>query len=256
MRQTKVIVIGAAGNLGRRLVSRGLAHGHEVTAFVRTASNFAAKTGPTDRSPVKVIEGDVLDAQSLSAAVRGHDVVVNTAGHAADGRAFVELFKAVLAVVERELPTPGRFWALAGAAALTIPHYDGVGLPGVPKIYASHKENWQALETSRLDWSLMCPGPMIAAPSGQIRSDLRVSTDIVPYHVPGWAGLAPRLALSLLMKSKLPELIVSYEDVADIMMSNLLPAGRFSRHRVGVALPVGERGRKENWTPGARGGDS
>lgn len=254
MGRTKVIVIGAAGNLGRRLVSRGIAHGHEVTAFVRSANSLTAQIGARSATAIRVMEGDVLDGRSLALAVRGHDIAINAAGNVFDGDAFTALFRSVVAAVTRELPAPKRFWALAGAAALTLPHYNGigVGLPGVPKSYVPHEKNWKALEASDLDWSLMCPGPMVAAPAGQIRSDLRVSIDVVPYEVPGWARWAPRIALSLLMKAKLPELIVSYEDVADIIMSNLSPGGRFSRHRVGVALPAGERGRKEDWVLGTR----
>jgi hypothetical protein len=31
------------------------------------------------------------------------------------------------------------------------------------------------------------------------------------------------------------------------MLANLAPGGRMSRHRVGLALPEGMRGKKEQW---------
>lgn len=73
------------------------------------------------------------------------------------------------------------------------------------------------------------------------RSDLRVRVDVVPFDVSPWARGAPRLALSLMMRRRLEEVVVSYEDVAELMMSNLAPTGPFRRRRVGLALPRGER---------------
>ena len=58
------------------------------------------------------------------------------------------------------------------------------------------------------------------------------------------------------MKAKLPELIVPYEGVAAVIMANIAAGGRFSRHRVGIALPAGERGVKAGWKLGQRGPDA
>jgi len=103
---------------------------------------------------------------------------------------------------------------------------------------------------------MMCPGPMIAAEHSTQRSNLRISVDSMPYRVGTWTKYAPPLALSLVMKSKLPELIVSYEDIATVILANIEAGDRFSRHRGGVALPEGERSVKEGWTLGRRGPDA
>jgi uncharacterized protein len=42
-------------------------------------------------------------------------------------------------------------------------------------------------------------------------------------------------------------MIVSYADAVALMLANLTPDGEMSRHRVGLALPVGMRGKKEQW---------
>jgi uncharacterized protein len=47
--------------------------------------------------------------------------------------------------------------------------------------------------------------------------------------------------------SRIPEMIVSYADAAALMLANLTRWGEVSRRRVGLALPVGMRGRKERW---------
>lgn len=254
----KVIVTGAAGNLGRRLVTRGLAHGHEITAFVRSAGRFAEHWGGPLPGGVKVVEGDVRDAAGLGAAVAGHDALVNAAGHATEGQDFVTLFDAVVSVADTHLPPAARLWMVAGAAALTVPHTSrlGVDLPGMPAIYKTHETNWRRLQAARHDWALMCPGPMTAAGDGRPRGDLRVSIEVSPLEIGAWARWAPAIALSLAMKRRLPELIVSYEDVAEIIMTHLASGDRFSRQRVGVALPPNEQGSKSGWTPGQRGPNS
>lgn len=254
----RVLVLGAAGNLGRRLLTRGLAHGHEVTAFVRSRDRLIERMEGGSHGGLRIIEGDLLDAGVLAHAMRDHDIVVSAAGHVTDGERFVELFRAIVAASEQQLPPPRRLWMLAGAAALSIPHTGrtGVALPGVPNVYRLHEVNWRQLEASRTDWTLVCPGPMVTDENWQPRTDLRVSFDVAPYDVGTWAKWAPPVALSLMMKSRLPELIVSYDDVAELIMANLAAGGPFSRRRVGLALPAGQRGRKDHWTLGRRGAET
>ena len=41
--------------------------------------------------------------------------------------------------------------------------------------------------------------------------------------------------------------ICSYADAAALILGSLTPGGEMSRHRVGLALPVGMRGKKAQW---------
>jgi hypothetical protein len=47
---------------------------------------------------------------------------------------------------------------------------------------------------------------------------------------------------------KVPEMIISHDDAAVFMLSHLEAGDALSRHRVGLALPAGMRGRKDQWT--------
>lgn len=234
-----MIVVGAGGNLGLRLVSRGRAHGHQVTAFVRDAARFTEGASRLGLADVATVEGDAFDHDALGRAIAGHDVVVSAAGTAADGAIFAELFARVFGVASRVLPAPRRIWMVASTAALTIPHAGVIaaGLPGVPRMHRLHEADWRLMEASDADWSLMCPGPMFAAKDGLPGADVRVSVDIVPFAVPRWAGWMPRIGLSLMMQRRLPEETLSYEDVAEVMMANLADDGPFKRRRVGLAGP-------------------
>ena len=44
-----------------------------------------------------------------------------------------------------------------------------------------------------------------------------------------------------------PEIIVPYADAAAVMLANLDRGNAMAQHRVGLALPVGMRGRKPQW---------
>jgi hypothetical protein len=48
--------------------------------------------------------------------------------------------------------------------------------------------------------------------------------------------------------SVIPQMIVPYADAAALMLANLDRGNAMSRHRVGLALPVGMRGRKSQWS--------
>lgn len=251
----KVVIIGGAGNLGQRLISRGLANGHALTVLVRDQRRFVARWQSPEPWPFEIVEGDATDPDVLRRAIAGQDALVNAAGIVTDGARFGALVDAIAGVGAEMLPPPHRMWFLAGAAVLDVPHTEriGVSLPGVPSIYKWHEANWRRLECSDTDWSLMCPGPMIPSATQTPRTDLRVSCDELPYNVDRWARWAPGVALSVMMKTKLPELIVSYEDIAEIIMTHMQPASIFSRRRVGVALPDGRHGSKPGWVLGQRG---
>lgn len=69
----KVLVVGAAGKTGRAVVEQAVEEGHEVTAFVHSDSGY-------DVPGVAVRIGDATDPETVGAAVKGQDAVVDTVG--------------------------------------------------------------------------------------------------------------------------------------------------------------------------------
>lgn len=70
----KILVIGAGGGTGEEVLGQAVERGHEVTAFVHHADDFSAPPA------IRVVQGDVLDAQAVQQAVAGQDAVIDTLG--------------------------------------------------------------------------------------------------------------------------------------------------------------------------------
>jgi nucleoside-diphosphate-sugar epimerase len=71
----KILVTGATGKVGSRLARRLAQRGDRVRALVRDPKRAAALS----EHRIELVEGDLLDASSLAAAVRGVDAVVHCA---------------------------------------------------------------------------------------------------------------------------------------------------------------------------------
>src|ERR1700761_6122910 len=71
----KILITGATGKVGSRLVSRMLAKGYQVSILVRDAEKAAAliKLG------ARVVIGDLYNADTLPPAVEGMDAVIHLA---------------------------------------------------------------------------------------------------------------------------------------------------------------------------------
>ncbi|MCU6797452.1 NAD(P)-dependent oxidoreductase [Paenibacillus sp. WQ 127069] len=70
-----VFVTGVTGKIGSRFVPRLLQHGHNIKVLVRDA----AKADSFQQQGVEVIEGDLLQIESLANALQGIDTVVHLA---------------------------------------------------------------------------------------------------------------------------------------------------------------------------------
>jgi uncharacterized protein YbjT (DUF2867 family) len=75
MSTTPVLVVGATGSLGGKVVDELLERGKNVRALVRPTSDASS----LESRGVEIARGDMLDVDSLVAAMRGADAVITTA---------------------------------------------------------------------------------------------------------------------------------------------------------------------------------
>jgi uncharacterized protein len=244
---SRVVILGATGSLGRHVAQQAIAAKHDVVVVVRTP----AKLSPEVRDKVSVHQCDLsaTSTSDLTAMLRGHDAVINTAGLVTEGQAFVNLFDRLVtgleAVSNGDRPV---CWFLAGAGLLDIDGSGrrGVDLPRIRSTYWPHRVNFERIRRSNLDWRLLCPGPMVEQPPlGLAR--LRMSFDQLPVQVPAFGRVLPGVLFLPVFAYLIPEMIIPYGDAASLMLENLARGGEMSHHRVGLALPLGMRGQKDQW---------
>jgi len=71
----KILVTGGTGFIGLNTVKRLVGTDHQTTCLIRATSDTSVLTG----LGVKLVTGDVTDRESLRAAVKGHDCIINLA---------------------------------------------------------------------------------------------------------------------------------------------------------------------------------
>lgn len=237
-----ICILGATGNCGRRIVKGAIERGHAVTALVRDSCQLQ----PQDRLTIRTVSFE--DPAQLADAMRGHNAVINSAGNISQGASYVPFVGRIIRAAEDALGAGGRFWLFGGAAALDVPGTNicTLDLPGVPKLFEAHRANLHVVRASTLDWSMLCPGPMIDAPDGKGSGGLLLSDEHWPVPRPKLTYFLPRIALSLAFKLAMPRMTVYYEDAACVILDHLDQGRRFSHKRVGIALPRGEKRHKDD----------
>lgn len=71
----KLILFGATGFSGQGILAEALKHGHEVTILVRDASKIQIK-----HKNLKIIEGNVLDPQTVASVLHHQEAVIQCLG--------------------------------------------------------------------------------------------------------------------------------------------------------------------------------
>ncbi len=72
----KLLIIGGTGGTGKELIKRALDEDHEITVLVRNP-----KKVHTVHPNLRILEGNVLDSNSVERAVIGQDAVLSALGH-------------------------------------------------------------------------------------------------------------------------------------------------------------------------------
>jgi putative NADH-flavin reductase len=71
----RLTILGATGGIGRLLLPLALDEGHEVTAFARAPEKIT-RTG----SRLRILGGDLYDADQMARAIQGSDAVLSAFG--------------------------------------------------------------------------------------------------------------------------------------------------------------------------------
>ncbi len=161
-----IVLIGAGGMIGQRILHEALSRGHSVTALVRDTS----RTGE-QRANLDYRTGDIFKPDTIAAAAVDHDVVVSAYGPGASGDANL-VVKAAHSLIEAFTRVePIRLIAVSGAGSLEVkPSVQLVDTPDFPAPWkAMAMAHRDALEVYRkagfagFDWTAISPPALIEA---------------------------------------------------------------------------------------------
>jgi hypothetical protein len=169
-----LILFGASGTIGKRILAEALRRGHSVTAVARDPSRI------TLADPhVRVLAGDVLDPENVAALAAGHDAVVSAVGPGkGDPR---EVVAAARSLVRALAKLPGvRLVVVGGAGSLRIPSGTQlVDTPDFPTAWKpaalAHREALEVYQHCDADWTYLSPAALIEP--GHRTGKYRTETD-------------------------------------------------------------------------------
>jgi hypothetical protein len=163
----KVVLLGASGMIGSRLLAELASRGHQVTALARNPDKIAALPGVTAQAV------DAYDRKALAAAYAGHDAAISSVHYlASDADTLIGAAK------DSGVP---RYLVVGGAGSLEVaPGVKLVDTPQFPAIYLKEAQAGGAFldklkaETA-LDWTFLSPSALIGP--GERTGTFRLGTD-------------------------------------------------------------------------------
>ena len=162
----RVVLYGATGMIGSRILKELLSRGHTVTVVARDPSNVAPQNNVT------IEKGDMLDADNIAKVAKGSDVVISSYGPPSGAQGpdptkvsqLVEATRALIAGVRRA--GAPRIIMVGGAGSLEVsPGLQIVDAPTFPDAYKpvalAHRDAYYVMRESDLNWTYFSPAMMI-----------------------------------------------------------------------------------------------
>jgi putative NADH-flavin reductase len=206
----RVVVFGAGGRVGQRVVEYALEAGHEVRAVVRNKGQLPFSETKT----LHIDLGDVLAPLVTQTVLRGANVVVSALGNRLYDEGITLRADATRLILEG-MNVHGVPRLILVSAAGVLPHKPGVLRgeyfveQGFEHVFADHRAAWQLVEKSGIDFTLACPPKMA---NGMRLRSYRREIDNLPE---GGREISP-------------------EDAADFIV-DVMGSDEYRRARVGIA---------------------
>ena len=202
----KILLVGASGMIGSRVLAEATARGHQVTAVTRHPEKIAA--GPN----VRAVGLNATDAGALAAEARATDVIVTATSPRGGGDPVAEARAVGDAAIAAARQAGRRLFVVGGAGSLNLP--DGRPLAEtLPDAYRPEalamRGVLNSLKASDIDWTFFSPAAMIS---------------------PGTKTGTYRLGTTTLLSNDKGESRISAEDYAHALVNELeRPAHRRSQ---------------------------
>jgi uncharacterized protein len=163
----KIILYGATGHVGSRILAELLVRGHQVTALVRHPEKLAPRLG------LILQRGDLSSGEAIAKAIDGAQVIVSAYGAPPDRpEEVLEVTKREIQAVQRvsqQASCPEhvpRLIVVGGAGSLEIaPGVTLVSTPDFPSPWKAsalaHQQALELLRASSIDWTYLSPAALL-----------------------------------------------------------------------------------------------
>ncbi|EME38325.1 hypothetical protein DOTSEDRAFT_48581 [Dothistroma septosporum NZE10] len=252
-----VLLLGATGNLGSRLVPALLAHGHSVVAYVRSPVKLRSLLPQPILDCIATEQGDAFDTASVANALRRRDceALVNTAGTRESPWKEQTLGKLVASVITasitvgQERRKPLRSWIVGGMGSLDYPGTDHKIQDYMPAWMTEHHLGTEAVirgvSVSDVEWSLLCVAMLyprsdcIELHSRPQKRNLLVATSTPPAWEDHWIRSVPLVGPYLNLVPVIRSYACFLEDVAELLAEDLANDGSpYIGHLVGFKATI------------------
>lgn len=183
---SRIAVVGATGGTGRALLSEALKRGYTVTAVARRVTALDMK-----HQRLHVVQGNVLDGDSLLRALAGQDAVVSTLGHhnyfyptRTLSRGTSNIVAAMRATGVHRLICQTSLGIGHSAGRMGL-YYSLFVIPVILPFYFWDKARQeQVIAASRLAWTIVRPVALSNGPSRRCTKSGDVGSVAWTHHIP------------------------------------------------------------------------
>ncbi|NEW07525.1 NAD(P)H-binding protein [Paenibacillus sp. SYP-B3998] len=173
----RILLLGATGRVGRRVLNQALAAGHEVQALIRNPK----KLENIGSASLFLYEGDVCREDNIVHAVAQAQLVISclsTDGGTVLTESVPYLIKAMDVYGVRRIVTVGTAGILQSREHHGLLRYESPNSRrSSTRAAEEHRKAWELLAASSLDWTVVCPTYL---PDGEPLGNYRVERDYLP----------------------------------------------------------------------------
>ena len=154
----KIVIFGASGMIGQRILAEALHRGHQVTAVARGTSKISSDAGLTVRA------ADIQNEEQLADILQGQEVAINATSPGGDARAVVAVANSLINALKKNSGV--RLLVVGGAGSLEVaPGVQLVDSPQFPAewkgIALAHRDALEVYRKSDINWTYISPPMMI-----------------------------------------------------------------------------------------------
>jgi uncharacterized protein len=181
----KIVLYGATGNAGSRILTELLGRGHEAVAVVRNLDKHPEKLAPNDG--LTAVQGDLSRVEAIAEAIGGAQAVVSAYAPPPDKtEQLIDVTKRQIAAVQQvsqQASSPEyapRLVVVGGAGSLEVaPGVTLVSAKDFPAawkpIALAHEKALELLRASSIDWTYLSPSAFFEP--GQRTGKFRLGQD-------------------------------------------------------------------------------